>query len=427
MRLIVFDLDSPARKKFYPLSLSRPLFDLRVGMTTLAEKWVAHIQADDVAYFVPEYLSETYKERADKPVNDLAALSGDDLLLVDGRLKVDAVSSDNSDSSRILLGEEGEAVLLRITEADARGLDKTSLRAFLESALKKIGPAENIAAAATWNYPWDLILANADELIRDFERLGRKGVEGTLEEQVAVRGSEDDLFVAAGAVVHPMVVLDTTGGPIYLDEEVEVQPFTRIEGPCYVGKGSILLGAKCRRGMSIGPASRVGGEVEESILHGYANKYHDGFLGHSYVGEWVNLGALTTNSDLKNDYTNVDVTLDGRSLVDTGTPKMGALVGDHAKTAIGTLVNTGTTIGPMTIIASGGRPLPKFIPAFTWFLDGTVSKGFGKRKLYTTAAQAMPRRGREWTQGEERLWDAVFALTKEERQDALKKARTASG
>ena len=109
-----------------------------------------------------------------------------------------------------------------------------------------------------------------------------------------------------------MVVIDAEHGPVYIDEDVEVHPFTRIEGPCYVGKKSILLGAKCREGNSIGPICRVGGEVEESIIQGYSNKYHDGFLGHAYVGEWVNLGALTTNSDLKNDYSTVSVILDGR-------------------------------------------------------------------------------------------------------------------
>ena len=102
-----------------------------------------------------------------------------------------------------------------------------------------------------------------------------------------------------------MVVIDAEHGPVYLDEGAEIHPFTRIEGPCYVGKKSILLGAKCREGNSIGPFCRIGGEVEESIIQGYSNKYHDGFLGHAYVGEWVNLGALTTNSDLKNDYSTV--------------------------------------------------------------------------------------------------------------------------
>jgi len=161
-----------------------------------------------------------------------------------------------------------------------------------------------------------------------------------VEEPSALRGSRKDVYVARGAKIHPMVVIDAANGPVYLDEDVEVHPFTRIEGPCFVGKKSILLGTKCREGNSIGPWCRVGGEVEESIIQGYSNKYHDGFLGHAYVGEWVNLGALTTNSDLKNDYGDVEVILPGRRPINTQSTKVGSLIGDHTKTSIGTLLNT---------------------------------------------------------------------------------------
>ena len=137
---------------------------------------------------------------------------------------------------------------------------------------------------------------------------------------------------------------------------------------------------------------RVGGEVEESIIQGYSNKYHDGFLGHAYVGEWVNLGALTTNSDLKNDYSTVSVVLDGKTPIDTGSTKVGSLIGDHTKTSIGTLLNTGAYVGAMAVIAATGKPLPKFIPSFAWFLEGVVTKGFGKKALYETARMAMGRR-----------------------------------
>jgi UDP-N-acetylglucosamine diphosphorylase / glucose-1-phosphate thymidylyltransferase / UDP-N-acetylgalactosamine diphosphorylase / glucosamine-1-phosphate N-acetyltransferase / galactosamine-1-phosphate N-acetyltransferase len=170
---------------------------------------------------------------------------------------------------------------------------------------------------------------------------------------------------------------------------------------------------------------RVGGEVEESIIHGYSNKYHDGFLGHAYVGQWVNLGALTTNSDLKNDYTSVSVSLDGHGSVDTGSTKVGALIGDHTKTSIGTLFNTGACVGAMALIAGTGKPLPKFIPSFAWFLEGVVTKGFGKRKLYETAATAMGRRKCQWTKADEAMWDEIFKLTAPARDEAIKKGRRA--
>jgi hypothetical protein len=186
-----------------------------------------------------------------------------------------------------------------------------------------------------------------------------------------------------------------------------------------------LLGAKCREGNSIGPVCRIGGEVEESIIQGYSNKYHDGFLGHAYVGEWVNLGALTTNSDLKNDYSDVSVMLDGKHAIDTGSRKVGSLIGDHTKTSIGTLLNTGSYVGAMTLIAGTGKPLPKFIPSFAWFLEGVVTKGFGKRKLFETAGIAMGRRGFEWTPALETMWEEIFKITAEPRMDAVKKGRRA--
>ena len=176
------------------------------------------------------------------------------------------------------------------------------------------------------------MLANSEQLAEDFAAAGRSGIEGTVEQPHAIRGSRGEVYIAPGAKLHPMVVLDAEAGPIYIDEEVEVQPFTRIEGPCYIGRKSVLLGAKCRKGNSIGPMCRVGGEIEESILQGHSNKYHDGFLGHAYVGEWVNFGALSTNSNLKVDYSDVSMVLDGRTPINTGSIKVGALIGDHVKT-----------------------------------------------------------------------------------------------
>jgi hypothetical protein len=170
---------------------------------------------------------------------------------------------------------------------------------------------------------------------------------------------------------------------------------------------------------------RVGGEVEESIIHACSNKYHDGFLGHAYVGEWVNLGAGTTNSDLKNDYSTVSVILDGKRSVDTGSTKVGALIGDHAKTSIGTLLNTGAYLGAMTVVAATGKPLPKFIPSFGWFLEGVVTKGFGKRKLYETARMVTDRRGRQWTPADEAMWDRIHDLTAPARDDLVRRGRRA--
>jgi UDP-N-acetylglucosamine diphosphorylase/glucosamine-1-phosphate N-acetyltransferase len=219
-----------------------------------------------------------------------------------------------------------------------------------------------------------------------------------------------------------MVVIDASAGPVYLDEEVEVHPFTRIEGPAYVGPKSILLGTKLREGCSIGPVCRVGGEVEESVIQGYSNKYHDGFLGHAYVGEWVNLGAQTSNSDLKNDYSSVEVVLNGRK-INTGSTKVGSLIGDHTKTSIGTLFNTGSVVGAMGIIMATGSVLPKSIPSFAWFLNGATTKGFGRRALYQTAKIAMGRRKKQWTEADQTMWEHIYELTRDERETAIRRGR----
>ncbi len=137
----------------------------------------------------------------------------------------------------------------------------------------------------------------------------------------------------------------------------------------------------------------------------------------------MNLGAQTSNSDLKNDYSNVSVVLDGQRPIDTGSTKVGSLIGDHAKTSIGTLLNTGSYLGAMALIMATGKPLPKHIPSFAWFIEGIVTKGFGKGRLYETAKTAMSRRGCQWTEEAEAMWDAVFEMTSPVRKAAIKKGR----
>jgi UDP-N-acetylglucosamine diphosphorylase / glucose-1-phosphate thymidylyltransferase / UDP-N-acetylgalactosamine diphosphorylase / glucosamine-1-phosphate N-acetyltransferase / galactosamine-1-phosphate N-acetyltransferase len=421
MRLILVDLPTDKRINFYPLALSRPIFELRCGMTSLADKMIAKTAAKDVACFVPPYLADVYRAKTSRPVNDLGTLKGDDLLLVNARVKAADFAVAPVGPSAVAVDADGEVLYARIAKGDLGKLKTDSIDALLDSA-KAALPAVN-ELPAVWNYTWDLILANPAQLAVDFTAAGRSGIEGRVEEPNAIRGNKKDVYIAPGAIVHPMVVIDAEHGPVYLDEGVEVHPFTRIEGPCYVGKKSILLGTKCREGNSIGPMCRVGGEVEESIIQGYSNKYHDGFLGHAYVGEWVNLGALTTNSDLKNDYSSVTVVLDGRTSISTGSTKVGSLIGDHAKTSIGTLFNTGAYVGAMTLIATTGKLMPKFLPSFAWHIADAMTEGLGKTKLYEAAKIAMSRRQCAWTEADERLWDTIFEMTAPAREEAIRKGR----
>jgi UDP-N-acetylglucosamine diphosphorylase/glucosamine-1-phosphate N-acetyltransferase len=427
MRLILVDRSATQRRQFWPLTLSRPIWDLRCGMTSLAEKLQAKTGINDVAYFVPDYMAEAYREKTDRPVNDVSILTGRDLLILDARVKAGNLDLCHTagavERSEIGLDKEGNVLCALIAQGDLKKLRGDDIDAFLASAKATLPNAPCLLP--TWQYTWDLMLASPHQITADFAAAGRQGIEGKIEEPSALRGSKKDVYVAPGVTIHPMVVIDAEHGPVYIDEGAEIHPFTRIEGPCYIGKKSMLLGAKCREGNSIGPYCRIGGEVEESVIQGYSNKYHDGFLGHAYVGEWVNLGALTTNSDLKNDYSTVSVMLDGKHSIDTGSTKVGSLIGDHTKTSIGVLFNTGSVIGAMAIIMSTGKPLPKFIPSFAWFIEGVVTKGFGRKTLYGTANTAMGRRRQRWTPAQEAMWDKIFEMTAEPRDEAVKKGRRA--
>jgi len=419
MKLVIFE--DGTYENFYPIALSRPVFELKNGFCSLADKVRRQFPSAAVGYFCRDYLAETVKSRVDGPVNDIGFLKGDDLLLVNARLVCNECRLPTEGES-VLAVKGDDVVYLRLLAKDwPLTLPIADLDSLLQWARQQVRMVKADDAPLA-QYIWDLMLTNAEGLAADFEAADRYGIEGVVEEPNAIRGPKDQVYVAPGATIHPFVCIDATAGPVYIDADVEVHPFTRIEGPAYVGPKSILLGTKMREGCTIGPVCRVGGEVEESIIHGYSNKYHDGFLGHAYVGEWVNLGALTTNSDLKNDYSTVEVMLDGRK-IDTGSTKVGSIIGDHTKTSIGTLFNTGAVCGAMCLLMATGQPLPKYIPSFAWFINGVVTKGFGKGSLYRTAKTSMARRKKQWTDAEQAMWDKIFEITAPQRDEAIKRGR----
>ncbi|MEM3898015.1 MAG: hypothetical protein QXO04_05350, partial [Nitrososphaerota archaeon] len=205
----------------------------------------------------------------------------------------------------------------------------------------------------------------------------------------------------------------STQGPIIVDDDAVIFPHSYIAGPCYIGRGSWIVGGRISSS-SIGPMCRVGGEVEETIFQGFSNKYHAGFVGHSYVGEWVNLGALTTTSDLKNDYSVVRAPAAGK-LVDTGMIKVGAFIGDHTKTSIGSLLSTGSVIGVMCNLVTSGEPYPKYIPSFTWYIRGRVWDWITIDQMMKAAERMMTRRGAVMSEAEKRLYRDLYDETREER------------
>ncbi len=196
------------------------------------------------------------------------------------------------------------------------------------------------------------------------------------------------MVLGVGARVEPCAVLDTREGPIWLDDGAQVRAFTRLAGPAYVGRGSTVLGGTLEA-VSIGDVCKIRGEFAESVCLGWVNKAHDGHIGHAYLGAWVNLGAETTNSDLKNNYGTVRVwTPEGER--DTGEIKIGCFLGDHVKTGIGLLINTGTVVGAGSNLYGALLP-PKYVPPFSWGTGDDLTEYRADRFL-EVAKQAMSRR-----------------------------------
>jgi len=269
--------------------------------------------------------------------------------------------------------------------------------------------------------PWDLVARNGAYIERDFQEARRSGVTNRQLATLALVGPSNLLRVHETARIDPYTVFDTTTGPIIVAPNVWVQPFTRVEGPCYIGPETQLFRANIRGSVSIGPNCRIGGEVEDTIVHGFSNKYHEGFLGHAYIGEWVNLGAITSNSDLRNDYGEVFVPLQGDP-VPTGQAKVGCFIGDHTRTGMGSMLNTGTAIGVMCNVLPAGLLLPKHVPSFTAVLYGRVGSGFSLDQMFATARIVMGRRGKTFTDAEEQLYRGLFEQTRLERERAFQRS-----
>jgi UDP-N-acetylglucosamine diphosphorylase/glucosamine-1-phosphate N-acetyltransferase len=235
------------------------------------------------------------------------------------------------------------------------------------------------------NNIWDLIEYEAQILLKQYSLQRKKG---HVTRDLHVIGSKKKVYVAKDAKIYKHVSFDVTDGPVYVDTGAVVRPFSTVIGPSYIGPGTVVERAKVNRS-SIGPVCRIGGEVESCIFQGYANKCHEGFIGHSFVGEWVNLGALTTNSDLKNNYSTVRVKIN-RKEIDSGLIKVGCFIGDHSKLGIGTLIPTGAVIGSFVNYAGGGM-MPRYVSDFKWVI-GKNKKPYELNKAIKTAKIVMKRR-----------------------------------
>jgi UDP-N-acetylglucosamine diphosphorylase/glucosamine-1-phosphate N-acetyltransferase len=401
-----------------PLTLTRPAFELLCGQTSLGGKQCRFFAPREVGALVRPELADLYRAaHPDTPVNDLPWLRAGPTVLVNARwLPPPGPAADLAGPCVAMAGDEVAYAVLgpdRLTYCSPHTLDDC-----LETWKGTLPHAE--AGGRLLRYPWELVHANAEQLRLDF-RHAAAGRRRELPSDLAVVGPADRLLLDPTAEVDPMVVADTRRGPVVIEREAVVTAFSRLEGPCYVGPQTHVLGAKVRGGTTLGPACRIGGEVEASIVHGHSNKYHDGFLGHSYVGEWVNLGAGTSNSDLRNDYGEVTVVVGGRPVA-TGMSKVGCFVGDHTKTGLGTLLNTGTSVGVFCNLLPSGGLLPKYVPSFCSWWNGTLAEQADLRGLLRTAAEVMRRRGGVFGEVHAALFRALFEQAAPERRRVLRDA-----
>jgi UDP-N-acetylglucosamine diphosphorylase/glucosamine-1-phosphate N-acetyltransferase len=261
------------------------------------------------------------------------------------------------------------------------------------------------------SFPWQLIEENSKAIEDDFMKLPFRGQA----EESIVFGSvqlvgEENIVIGEASVIKPGVVLDASSGPIIIGDGTMVMANATITGPVYVGKQSLVKpGAKILQGTSIGDVCKIGGEVDESIFACYSNKQHDGFIGHSYIGEWVNIGAGANNSDLKNNYSPVRMWCAGM-VRETGRQFLGLIMGDHTKTGINTMFNTGTVIG-FNCNIFGSEPPPKFVPSFSW----GSSKGFevyDLEKGMQTAEIVMDRREVKFGKAHKQLFKKIFEISR---------------
>jgi UDP-N-acetylglucosamine diphosphorylase/glucosamine-1-phosphate N-acetyltransferase len=397
-----------------PLTLTRPAFDLLCGQTTLAAKQLRVFPTRERGLLVRPHLAEVLRLRT-RAVNDLAWLHAGPTVLVNGRwLPASAEPLDVLEQHVGLCDDEvAYAVVERAGLAD---VTSDTLEEHLQR-WKKTLPCRP-ASGRLVRHLWELVDLNGEEITRDWQSSTELCVPSGCP---AVVGPRDRLAIDPTARIDPLVVADTTNGPVVIGRDAVVTAFTRLEGPCCVGPRTQVLGARVRAGTTLGPECRIGGEVEASIVQGHSNKYHDGFLGHAYLGEWVNLGAGTQNSDLRNDYGEVRVMVAGR-LVSTGRSKVGCFLGDHTKTGLGALLNTGTSAGVFANLLPCGGYLPRHVPSFAACWNGVLAENADLPALLQTAAKVMRRRGHELTEAHGDLYRALLEQTSAGRRQALREA-----
>ena len=394
MNSILFDHN---REAFLPLTFTRPVAELRIGIVTIKEKWECYF--DRVSVKTEDYLSEKFPIKIEK----------DNLWI----------------NSSVLPNEDVVAEISSLKTGELLKKDDVIIAVhnhlFTTSKLHEI---ESHSVFNKINDLWDIFSHNGEEIKNDFNRMvtpEQLKWKGSLEELEQIKKSnvkigDHPIYIGEGAKVNQSI-LNATEGPIYIGKNAEVMEGSMIRGPFAMCNNSVLkMGSKIYGPTTIGPFCKVGGEVNNSVFFGYSSKAHDGFLGNSVIGEWCNLGADTNNSNLKNNYTEIKLwNYEIERFKNTSLQFCGLIMGDHSKCGINTMFNTGTVVGVSTNIFGAGF-LRNFIPSFSWGGASGFST-YKTNKAFEVAEIVMQRRNKSFDEMEKNILSHVFNLTKPYRND----------
>lgn len=390
MNIILFD--DHLHSQFLPLTFTRPIAELRLGILTLKEKW-EHISKASVSYKTKDYLVKKYPEylEDDNFFINARYLASEELLRSIENITDDEVLKHND-------------IILAYRLKKGQGLDL--------SKLKEIQANIDLEVV---EHTTDLFSKNHKAIEDDFTLITKERTSQPIPDTVTCF-NKDQIFIEEGAKLYNGT-LNANDGCIYIGKDAEVMENSAIRGPFALCEHStIKMGAKIYTGTTIGPHSKVGGEVSNSMILGYSNKGHDGFLGNSVIGEWCNLGADTNTSNLKNNYAHVKLwNYETGRFKDTGLQFCGLIMGDHSKCSINMMFNTGTVVGVSANIFGAGFPR-NFVPSFSWGgSQGVIT--YKLNKVFEVAELVMKRRGLSLTAEDQAILEQVFERTASYRRD----------
>ena len=371
MNYILFD--GPFRNALLPFTYTRPVADIRFGILTIREKWERYLGATTTT-ITEDYLVSKFPmvELEENTLINASYTPNENLVEMIQNLKPKQVIYDGD-----------VVVAFRAAETQSE-IDFDAFKPL-------VCPELTLSIKNTWS----IFKLNGAAIEADFQLITKNRTSQPLPEQV-VAFNADQIFIEEGAIL-PLCVLNATNGPIYIGKDSEIMEGSMVRGPFALCENSVLkMGAKIYGPTTIGPHSKVGGEVNNVVFFGYSNKAHDGFLGNSVIGEWCNLGADTNTSNLKNNYAEVRLwNYESENFAKTGLQFCGLMMGDHSKCGINTMFNTGTVVGVSVNVFGSGFPR-NFIPSFSWGGHSGLSTYLTK-KAFEVAQVVMKRRGVEFT------------------------------